>query len=210
MKLNLIKSIDKNYDVIVAFTYENDRESLKKYFSGEMFLIDKVLEKKEFKGKKTEKAIITLAVNGHLTELIVVGLGKKEKIDNYELRRTVYSTLQGLKGKEFLVIADEVDSSQALAETILISEYKFDKYKSKKKDDKEDVEKNFDFIGNIEVEALVEAKVLNDAIVITRDLVNEPSNVIYPETLAIEAKNNGDKYGFEVPHCQVNCNFSPQ
>ena len=81
MKLNLIKSIDKNYDVIVAFTYENDRESLKKYFSGEMFLIDKVLEKKEFKGKKTEKAIITLAVNGHLTELIVVGLGKKEKID---------------------------------------------------------------------------------------------------------------------------------
>ena len=198
MKLNLIKSIDKNYDVIVAFTYENDRESLKKYFSGEMFLIDKVLEKKEFKGKKTEKAIITLAVNGHLTELIVVGLGKKEKIDNYELRRTVYSTLQGLKGKEFLVIADEIESSQALAETILISEYKFDKYKSKKKDDKEDVEKNFDFIGNIEVEALVEAKVLNDAIVITRDLVNEPSNVIYPETLAIEAKNNGDKYGFEV------------
>ena len=54
MKLNVIKSIDKNYDVIVAFTYENDRESLKKYFSGEMFLIDKVLEKKEFKGKKTE------------------------------------------------------------------------------------------------------------------------------------------------------------
>ena len=58
---------------------------------------------------------------------------------------------------------------------------------------REEVEKTFDFIGNIEVEALVEAKVLNDAIVITRDLVNEPSNVIYPETLAIEAKNNGDK-----------------
>ena len=38
-------------------------------------------------------------------------------------------------------------------------------WESKKKDDKEDVEKNFDFIGNIEVEALVEAKVLNDAIV---------------------------------------------
>ena len=67
MKLNLIKSIDKNYDVIVAFTYENDRESLKKYFSGEMFLIDKVLEKKEFKGKKTEKAIITLTSDKNTT-----------------------------------------------------------------------------------------------------------------------------------------------
>jgi len=198
MKLNLVNNVVKNYDVIVAFTYENDRESLKKYFSGEMFLIDKVLEKKEFKGKKSEKALITLAVNGHLTELVVVGLGKKEKMDNYELRRTAYSVLQGLKGKEFLVIADEIESSQALAETILISEYKFDKYKSKKKDDKEEIEKTFDFIGNITVEALDEAKVLNDAIVITRDLVNEPSNVIYPETLADEAKNNGDKYGFEV------------
>lgn len=198
MKLNLVNNINKNYDVIVAFTYENDRESLKKQFSSEMFLIDKVLEKKEFKGKKGEKSIITLAVNGHLTELIVVGLGKKDKTDNYELRRTVYSALQGLKGKEFLVIADEIEASQALAETILISDYKFDKYKSKKKDDKEDVEKTFDFIGNITVEALEEAKVLNEAVVITRDLVNEPSNVIYPETLATEAKINGDKYGFEV------------
>ena len=198
MKLDLVKSIEKNYDTIIAFTYENNKETLREYFSNEMFLIEKVLEKKEFKGKKGEKAIITLAVNGHLTELIVVGLGKKEKIDNYELRRTVYSVLQGLKGKEFLVIADEIEASQALVETILISEYKFDKYKSKKKDDKEEIEKTFDFIGNITIEAFEEAKVLNDSVVITRNLVNEPSNVIYPETLAKNAKDNGDKYGFQV------------
>lgn len=198
MNLKLVDKINKNYDSIIVFLYENKRKSLEKYFSTEFFLIEKVLNKKNYKGKKGEKATVTLAVNDDLTEIIVIGLGEKEKSDNFELRRAVYAGLQSLKGKEFLIVADDIEANQALAETILISNYKFDKYKSKDKEKEEDLDKNFDLISNIDENTLLEASAINESVILTRNLVNEPANVIYPETLAAEAKVSGEKYGFQV------------
>lgn len=196
MLVNLVKEIEKNYDGIIMFLYET--EEINGVFQNQSEMISKIIEKRDFKGKIGEKINVILNFNGNLTEIFFVGLGKKEKTDNFELRRTVYGVLQGLKGKTFLIIGKEVENIYALTETLLISEYKFDKYKSKEKDVKEIPEKTFDILCDLEEIYLNEAKILADAIVITRDLVNEPSNVIYPETLALETKKYGEKYGFEV------------
>lgn len=196
MKVNLVKDMKKNYDGILVFLYEND--SIKEIFPNNSDIIQNVLDKKEFIGKVGEKTNFILDLNGNLSELFFVGLGKKEKTDNFELRRTVYSSLQGLKGKDFLIIGNNVQGIYELIETVLISQYKFDKYKSKAKDFKEMPEKSFDIFGEIDEKMLEEAKILSEGIIITRDLVNEPSNVIYPETLALEAKKYGEQFGFQV------------
>ncbi len=42
------------------------------------------------------------------------------------------------------------------------------------------------------------AKILANSTIIARNLVNEPSNVIYPKTLAIETVKLGAEFGFNV------------
>ncbi len=46
--------------------------------------------------------------------------------------------------------------------------------------------------------ALEEGKVLAESVMLTRNLINEPANVIYPESLAATITELGGKYGFEV------------
>lgn len=196
MDLNLVKKIEKKYDGILTFLYEN--ESFEGVFPEQAEKIGKFLEIKEFKGKNGEKVSFTLELNDGITEFTFIGLGKREKADNFELRRTVFSSLQGLKGKDFLLVANKIEGIFALVETALISDYKFDKYKSKDKDSKPEVQKTFDVYGDLAEEKLAEAKTLAQSLVIARNLVNEPSNVIYPETLALEAVRCGKEYGFEV------------
>ena len=196
MQVNLVKNIEKKYDGILVFLYEG--EKLEGLFTEHGEIVSKILGKKEFNGKNGEKAQITLDANGEILDFSFIGLGKREKADNFELRRTVYSALQGLKGKEFLIVSNKIEGLYALVETVLISDYKFDKYKSKDKEAKPETEKTFDIYGDLTAEKLNEAKTLAQSVVIARNLVNEPSNVIYPETLALEAVKYGKEYGFQV------------
>ena len=81
-----------------------------------------------------------------------------------------------------------------------LASYKFDKYKENKATynpdvtildaPKEKVEKM--------KEKIAEASNVADGIILARDLVNEPANILYPETLAKHAVEAGKESGFEV------------
>lgn len=202
MEINIINKIEKKYDAIVIFLYENERNIIFSKNISEK--ITKYLEIRKFIGKNDEKAALTLEEDNKFFDIHFIGLGKRENADNFEMRRTVYGAMQGLKSKEILIVSENNHNSYAFVETILLSDYKFDKYISKKKDAEDFVEKNIDILTNITAEEFAEAKVLADSVKLTRDLVNEPSNIIYPETLALEAKKYGEKYGFEVEIYQEN------
>lgn len=196
MNLNLVKGIDKAYDSIIIFLYENEKKF--GILSEKKEIFNKFLEGKKFIGKNGEKVLLTIEEKDKFSEIIFVGLGKREKADNFELRRNVYNALQGLKGETILIVGEELINPYGMVETILLSEYKFDKYKSKTKEEENKILKNIDIYTEISEEKLDEAKILANSVSLTRDLVNEPSNVIYPETLALEAKKYGEEYGFEV------------
>lgn len=196
MELNIVKSIEKNYDSILVFLYEGEKEI--GFFQKNLEKVNSFLESKKFKGKNAEKLTLTIEEDSKFIDISFIGLGEREKADNFEMRRTVYGALQGLKSKELLIVSENNHDSYAFVETIILSDYKFDKYKSKDKEAEEKSEKNIDVLINLSEEKLVEAKILAESIKITRDLVNEPSNVIYPETLALEAKKCGEEFGFEV------------
>lgn len=194
MKLNMVKSVNKSYDGVLVFLYEN--ENLDGVFQKELEKIGKFLSEKEFSGKNGEKAILTIEIDNKFTEFVFVGMGKVEKADNFELRRTVYTAIQGLKGKEILILGNKIENLKALVETVLIADYKFDKYKTK--DTKDNSDRNIDVFGDIDTAEIQELLTISESLKITRDLVNEPANVIYAETLANEALKLGKENGFEV------------
>ena len=114
---------------------------------------------------------------------------------------------------------------KALAEGLLLGSYEFDKYKSKKEngdatgserkeaenggvpnkvaDSKEKISVTvFSAVENAD-EILNEAAVICSAICHARNLANEPGNVIYPETLTVEALRIANLYNLEAEVLRV-------
>lgn len=198
MLVNIVKDLNKSYDGAIAFLFEGGEILLPESLNGQLAFVKKAAEKEEFTGKSGKNLNVKLNLNDEVFELTIIGLGKKDKLDGFSLRKAIFPAVKELKNKSLAVFADGIELSKALLETLLIADYKFDKYKSKKEDAKEEKEATIDVLGNYTEEDLNEAKVLVEGMKITRDLVNEPANVIYPETLADKATEYGKEYGFEV------------
>ena len=171
----------------------------------------KRLERRElFDGNFGEILNIT-GVKDEIQNVIFLGLGEDEKLNKERLRRVfgkVQKYIESLKGKKIFIefvksknISIE-DSVRAMIEGLSLSNYKFNKYKSdREKIDETDVSIT---IGGHNLEhkdysdIVEESKILVETVFNARDLVNEPSNVIYPETLAEEAVKFSKRYGFEI------------
>jgi len=168
----------------------------------------KVLKEKEkFVGKDGE--VFVYNVGEDLKYNILVGLGKREELTTEKIRIAMskaYNKVKEIKAKEVAVRFIDVENFckgrtiKAIAEGLALTAYSFDKYKSDKKAETINV-----YVTDVKEEMkakvngkLNEAKAIINGITIARNLVNEPPNVIYPETLANEAKALGEKYGFEV------------
>jgi leucyl aminopeptidase len=88
-----------------------------------------------------------------------------------------------------------------MVEGLRFGDYKFDKYKTDKKE-QADLDicisgVSADKLEDTE-EYIKEANNIAHATIIARNLVNEPANVLYPETLAEEVVDYGKQFGFEV------------
>lgn len=171
----------------------------------------KRLEKRElFNGNFGEILNIT-GIKDEIQNIVFLGLGEEENLNKEKLRRVfgkVQKHIESLKGRKVFiefVKAESIsieDSVKAIIEGLSLSNYKFNKYKS-------DKEKNDELHVDITIgghklddkdysDIVEESKVLVDTVFNARDLVNEPSNVIYPETLAEEAIKFSKQYGFEI------------
>ncbi len=166
----------------------------------------------QFKGEFLEVVNFTRNVENNLKDVIVIGIGKEEDLTKERVRK-VYGKVQKkaneLKTKKVFIRAIDTniisleDIIKASVEGFVLSSYKFDKYKSDKKENIEfEISIGGKHIGDDKINELEgylqEAKSLAEATIIARDLVNEPSNVIYPETLAKKVESLGKEYGFEV------------
>lgn len=174
--------------------------------------IDILKKKGQFKGAYGEIFSTTRMTHEDIQDVILLGLGKSEELTKEKLRRAfgkVVSEIKRLKSKSVFIRFDYVDNIgmkdtiKAMVEGLALSSYTFNKYKSDKKEDGEvTVHIGGHNIKEEEIEvcekAVSEALLLSETTCLARDLVNEPANKMYPETLAKEVKSIGSKYGFEV------------
>ena len=187
-------------EVLLAF---NETEKLEK--APELFSFLK--EKELFKGNCGD---IYSDIYPKGNNIILLGLGEKEKVNLESLRKAFYKL-----GKELMKLkieSAEVElpkfenlcyrkANMAIAEGLLQSEYSFEKYLSRKKtnltikeffinapeDKKKETEENIQEIKN-----------LVEGIFLARDLVNEPAIVMTPVELANRAKEELTNLGVEV------------
>jgi leucyl aminopeptidase len=160
--------------------------------------IDKAINASTFKGKKDE--ILTLfAPHGiEHSKIVLIGLGKPEKLTPLAYQeigaKIVASLAKCQDSHAFINIVDEkiphlADSVAYMAAGAEIRSWKFDQYKTKKKDDSPLKELVFITPNKTHTENCFEPlKAINEGMALTRHVVSEPPNVIYPESMAEIAK----------------------
>jgi leucyl aminopeptidase len=155
-----------------------------------------------FNGKKDELLPIISPANLSLSRIVLAGLGKPEAVDARALQQLGGKLLAHLSGagEEAATFAVDVDESapisgaEAAAQLAFgaqLRAYRFDKYKTKQKPEQKPSLKDLTVMtaGAATAERVYEPlDQTAQAVFFTRDLVSEPANVIYPETLAAEAE----------------------
>jgi len=185
-----------------VFLYESDLRPLSRLGRSISGRVKRALEVKTFKGKEGE--VLSLPLPGmRIPLLYLVGLGKKEKVGPDTLRKASAVAVRTLKKdrvEESLLITHKQESQtlQALTEGVILGSYSFDKYKKEKEEEPFEVKRIL--IYGTEAEAVERGRILAEAQNYARSLVNEPGNVINPETLAQEAKKLAKEMGLE---CKV-------
>jgi leucyl aminopeptidase len=155
-----------------------------------------------FKGKKDELLPIVGPANLSVSRIVLAGLGKPDEADVRLFRQlggNLVAHLDGAGEREATFSIDlrdgvsigQTEASAQLALGARLRSYRFDKYKTKQKpEQRPSLERiaiaTSDPRGSERAyEPLDQAA---NAVFFTRDLVSEPANVIYPETLAAQAE----------------------
>ncbi len=155
------------------------------------------------------KTIYTYLDNESMKQIILVGVGEIEKLD---LNKYTHILAKAAKHVKTLNIKNygiecklfgkftEKQLIERVVQAATLSTYDFNKYKSDKKEEyKAKVSLVFDKSVSDELsKTLDEAIHVVDGILIARNLVNEPANVIYPESLADKVVDMANHIGVEV------------
>ena len=134
--------------------------------------------------------------------IVVVGLGEKEKIQSDTIRKAASAGLKKakkLKNKDvyFELLGEEIlgkKSAQFLIEGMILGNYQFKKYK---KPEKEEIEiEGVKVLGQKEHTKFIHlGKILAEATNFTREIVNEPGNVVKPMDLANISQKLAQEHG---------------
>src|SRR5204863_1680025 len=153
----------------------------------------------QFKGKSGSTLDIPAPDGIKAERLIVVGVGKAADIKEKDFLKFGGVTAGKLNAasESVTVIAElpdgamQGDAAAAIASGIRLRAYKFDRYKTKKKDGENDEARADVSIAVADVaaarKAFAPASHVVDGGVIARELVNEPPNVLYPVEVARRA-----------------------
>lgn len=185
MEIKVVQnSKDVQADILVVSMFEGGQttsELANKYALGE----------DNFKGKFSETYLLQTYGKEPYKKVMVLGLGKKEEFCPNKLREAVAKAIKKAMQMEAKTVSfslDEIDFdySEQFAMGALIADYKFDKYKSEKKDNKVKevyVQANEDIIRKAEKIAA--------AMTFTRNIANEPAQFATPTELAAIACDLG-------------------
>jgi leucyl aminopeptidase len=143
----------------------------------------------EFTGKEGT-SVTVLAPGGGLSRIVAAGLGKAAELTERRIEEAG-GTLVTLLGREAgaTLAADGLTGLQAAGAALgaVLRAYRFDTYRTKQKP--EDVPKlaaltvlTGDLAGA--ADAWSRQKAVADAVFVTRDLVSEPANILYPAEMA--------------------------
>ncbi|NLW19280.1 MAG: leucyl aminopeptidase [Candidatus Cloacimonetes bacterium] len=210
MKIDLMRKPVEYMETIIIMMGENGDvdalEHLPKYVRDAVVA---TVKEEEFKYEFAAVKSFSILHAKKRSKVVLCGVGNPDEFNVGKFRDSLavaVRTALSAEAKEawlflgFENSLSEVSLGHTLAETALLVAYKFDKYLEHKKNHKLEaihlamipkLARNLN-------RGILEGRIYAEATNMARDLVNEPANVIYPETLAEFAKKAALKYGFSI------------
>lgn len=137
----------------------------------------------DFEGKKGEIFVLHSHRQLPADYIFVLGLGKEEELDNNIIREGVSKAIKKCNGLKLKTVAIDFSANFNYgAPAVLgaeISNYNFDKYKTKKENAIETL-----YLSNVDKDMVDRSILVADSMKLARDLANEPAQYSTPSKLA--------------------------
>lgn len=172
-------------------------------------LITSVIKNDEFKGETGETALVYFTGGGKVkaNRLLLVGVGDRSDYQAASvaaLAGTAARTLRKKNVKNFALAPrsaeDAVSVAQAAMQGVVTSQFDLDKYKTQEKNSKE-ISNFVLFVEDAKSadlkKGLNRGQVIGDSMNFTRDLANEPPNILTPTEMANRAKAMAKEAGLK-------------
>ncbi len=157
------------------------------------------LDSKDFNGAK-DSSFVVYTGSKKSPRLVLIGLGEQEKLSIERVRRAAAAAAQrasGLKSESLAIVVpnlslDPAQVAQAIVEGATLGVYSFDKYFTENKPGRKlaRIILLVDDGGQLDQvkRGVATGEAICNGVTLARDLSNAPSNEIYPESLAAQAK----------------------
>jgi leucyl aminopeptidase len=171
-----------------------------------------VIKSEEFKGDAGETYLLRLTPKGKLraSRLLLVGLGDRKEFKPADIAVAAGAATRSLRKSNAKTVAFSLrsdiapsEAAQHAAQGAITSQFELDKYKTKEKNDKA-VSKFIFHVdgakgGDLKL-GLNRGNAVGESMNFTRDLANEPPNILTPTEMAVRAQKMSREVGLK---CEV-------
>ena len=208
------KTAAKSADAALFFLFQDGKlagEGAKLDKAHDSYITDAIKKTGTFTGKHGESLILALPGKADYDQVILIGLGKADKLNAVAAEDAggkIFPALERSGAKNITIFADAqtndlkaADFAAHFTAGIKLRSYKFDKYKSAKKTEKDKKSLKLDIVLDKSAEAATAFKKLDalaEGVFFARDLVNEPPNEIYPELFTKRIISTLEPLGIEI------------
>ncbi|PPR68503.1 MAG: Cytosol aminopeptidase [Alphaproteobacteria bacterium MarineAlpha3_Bin2] len=164
--------------------------------------LSRAIKASRFQGKTGQSLAVVTPAGTRLDRLLIVGLGKAKDVNEQSLCKLggrIYASLAASGSKAATILVDPLEGSTlnparmaaAIAEGAQLRSYRFGKYHTKSENDSKPTLTTLTLRCRGSAKAKAEFRARDkivQGVFMTRDLVTEPPNVIYPDSLAKRCK----------------------
>lgn len=202
MKIKIQSKLTSSKGLLVIPIFEEEIKKMPARYplAVKNFLKDRVKEK-EFEAKKKQTLETYLNIKDLAPKLMLVGCAKRANCDAKFVRELGGRLGKSLaKTKELTILLGDDQYAEELLEGILMTQYKFDQFKSKKKSTAklEQINLVLEKKSKALEEAVEKAQLIAHSVDFVKDLVNSPTNFISPEYMVSQAKRIAKENRYKI------------
>ncbi|MBI4232221.1 leucyl aminopeptidase, partial [Candidatus Peregrinibacteria bacterium] len=204
MKIKTQSKLKASKGLFVIPVFEEDLKKLPDRYPTVVknFLKERVKEK-DFEAKKKQTLETYLNSKELPAKMLLIGCAKRAKCDAAFVRELGGKVGRAAaKAKELTILLGDEEYVEEFLEGILMTQYRFDQFRSKKKSESklEQINLVLDKKSKAYEAAVEKATLIVHSVNFVKDLVNSPANFISPEYMAAQAKRiaKENRYKFTV------------
>jgi len=186
-----------------AVDLTGDLAQLNEKFAG---AIAELIEETEFKGSVGSSAVTRVGAGSSIRKLMLVGLGKADALTLDSVRRTAAAIARTARQEKSKTLGislpvfnnDLALTAQAITEGIVLALHQDNRFKSEPDDKKTKLEQ-VDLLGLSRQDAAIsKAQAICTGVILARELVAAPANVVTPVSMAQTAEEIASQYGLAL------------